>query len=119
MAGRSRRSPYYLIVGAALIASGILIALGRRLGVAIYALILLGTVLWSLVEVGTDGWALLPRLIAPAVLGLWIAMPWVSGRLGGLGPDRKWALARWSAAAVCAALILFVFAAGWAISTSR
>ena len=112
-------SLYYLFTGFALIASGILIAIGQRLGALVYALVLLGTLAWSLAEVGLDGWALLPRLFAPAILGLWIAMPWVAGRLGDAGPDRRWRIASWSSAAFCVVLLLFVLACGWSVTANR
>ena len=111
-------TPYYLITGIALLAAGVLIVMGRRLGFWTYAVVLLGTVLWSLVEVGLDGWALVPRLIAPLVLGLWITMPWVAGRLGS-EPDQRWTRIRWSGTASCLLLIVAVFGLGWAITAQR
>jgi quinoprotein glucose dehydrogenase len=110
-------SAYYLIAGVGLGLSGCLIATGRRQGFWAYAVVLIGTLVWALVEVGFDGWALMPRLLAPTILGLWIAMPWVAGRLGA--PDRRWTAVRWSGAAVCALLILSVLGAGWGITASR
>ena len=71
-------SPYYAAAGLMLLAAGILIVLGRPAGIWLYAALLVGTVLWSLYEVGLDGWALIPRLVAPAVLGIWLFIsPWV------------------------------------------
>lgn len=106
-------SGYYLVAGLGLLATGILLALRWRWGTWIYALTLVLTVLWSLVEVGLDGWALIPRLIAPAVLGLWIAMPWIAGRAGV--PSAQ----RWSFAGVCLLLIAAVFVCGWMTTASR
>lgn len=106
-------SVYYLVTGLLLIGSGTLIVLQRRLGAWLYAVVLGWTLIWSLYEVQFDGWALLPRLVAPAVLGFWIAMPWVAGRLG-LG-----ARIRWSGAAICVAMIALVFATGWLTTAHR
>lgn len=110
-------SAYYLVAGLAMVLSGVLLMVGSRLGFWVYAALLAGTLIWSLAEVGLDGWALVPRLVAPAVLGLWIAMPWVAGRLGAA--DRRWTILRWSGAGVCTALIILVFALGWATTAWR
>lgn len=104
---------YYLIAGLLLVASGVFLILRRPLGFWLYGLVLVGTAIWAYAEVGLDGWALLPRLFAPAVLGLWIAMPWVAGR-AGVGPA-----ARWGGAVVSLALGIAVFAAGWSITAQR
>lgn len=77
---------YYLIAGIGLAASGLCIALGRRIGLWIYAAVWIGTVLWALGESGLNFWLLEPKILAPSVLGLWLFMPWVSRRLEGLGP---------------------------------
>ncbi|MBI1196574.1 MAG: membrane-bound PQQ-dependent dehydrogenase, glucose/quinate/shikimate family [Phenylobacterium sp.] len=61
-------SPYYLLAGAALIGSGVLLWRLSLLGAAVYALTFLATVVWALWEVGLDGWGLIPRLFGPAVL---------------------------------------------------
>lgn len=61
-------SPYYLIAGIALIASGALIGLRNVLGVWLYALLFVGTVIWAFWESGSDIWALVPRVVGPAVL---------------------------------------------------
>ncbi|WP_454883283.1 outer membrane protein assembly factor BamB family protein [Sphingomonas oryzagri] len=113
-------SLYYLLAGLGLIASGALIILRRRLGFWIYATVLLLTLLWSLVEVGLDGWALVPRLVAPAVLGLWISLPWVAGRLDIPADDAiRWKKTRWLASGACVLLIVAVLAAGWGMTAAR
>ena len=68
-------SPYYVIAGAALLLSALLLWRGRMAGAWLYGSLLLGTLVWSLWEVGLDGWALMPRLLAPVVLGLWLLLP--------------------------------------------
>lgn len=61
-------SPYYLLAGAALVVSGILLYRLNVAGVWLYLAIVLGTVVWAVWEVGLDGWALVPRVVAPAIL---------------------------------------------------
>jgi len=74
-------SPYYLVTGLAVTASGALLWQKRRLGMWLYAAMIVWTVLWSLWEVGLNGWGLAARLIAPCVLGLWFLMPHVRREL--------------------------------------
>ena len=77
---------YYLLSGAVLIASGILLWSKRRLGAWLYGLFFVATLGWAVWEVGGDGWALLPRIAAPAVVGLWLLMPIVRRNLVGQRP---------------------------------
>ncbi|NTH49301.1 membrane-bound PQQ-dependent dehydrogenase, glucose/quinate/shikimate family [Agrobacterium rhizogenes] len=112
---------YYAIAGLLLISSGVLLLFGRSAGAWVYAVLLIATLVWAIYEAGLDGWALIPRLIAPAVLGLWIWSPWVKGKLrlassGQSAWTDKWS---WLAMAACAAIIVFVFAAGFRISDVR
>ncbi len=66
-------SPYYLLAGAGLIASGVLLVMRRMTGVWIYAGVFAVTLVWALWEVGLNGWALVPRLVGPFVL-LWLVL---------------------------------------------
>jgi quinoprotein glucose dehydrogenase len=63
---------YYLLAGLALAASGGLIFTGRVLGVWVYIATFILTVLWAFSESGLNGWALVPRVIAPLVLLLFV-----------------------------------------------
>lgn len=74
-------SPYYLLTGIAVVVSGILIWRRDGRGVLVYVAVLASTTTWAIWEVGFDGWQLLPRLLAPFVLGLALLPP--SVRLGG------------------------------------
>ena len=114
-------TPYYLAAGLLMLASGSLIALGRRAGIWLYALLLLGTLVWAISESGLDGWSLIPRLIAPAVLGLWIFSPSIAGRVDRLaGADPAFARREsWIGMGACAALIVLVIAAGYRITDQR
>jgi len=72
---------YYLIAGIGLIASGILLVGGRRAALFVYAAVWLYTLVWALSESGLDPWNLMPRLVAPTVLGIYLLMPWVTRSL--------------------------------------
>ncbi|WP_275629504.1 membrane-bound PQQ-dependent dehydrogenase, glucose/quinate/shikimate family [Pseudomonas sp. 273] len=74
-------SPYYLCAGFGLLASGVLLWRGWRLALGLYALTWLGTLAWALWEVGADLWQLLPRLLFPSLLGLYLCLPFVRRNL--------------------------------------
>lgn len=78
-------SPYYLLAGLGLMASGVMLWRLSLVGAWIYVGVFILTVLWALWEVGLNGWALVPRVIAPAVLlALVIAtFPVLDTRRGG------------------------------------
>lgn len=99
-------SAYYLVTGAAMIVSGLLLMRGRRLGGWLYAAIVFFTLIWALWEVGGNGWALVPRVVAPVVLLVLVifAMASLSGR------PRRWRLALASSA-----VVVLLFAAGGAM----
>ena len=91
-------SYYYLIAGLAMVLCGGLISTDRASGVFVYVLILVGTAISRVWDVGLDGWALIKRLVAPSVLGLWIFGPWVAGRIGRANKGvvaSRWAWAEW------------------------
>ena len=67
-------SPYYLIVGLAMIVSGALIGRGRRAGLWMFVAIWGGTLLWTVWEVGFDWLQWVPRMIAPSVLLLLVML---------------------------------------------
>ncbi|SBW09360.1 membrane hypothetical protein [uncultured Alphaproteobacteria bacterium] len=110
-------TPYYFAAGVGLLASGVLIALARRTGVWLYLMVLGGTVVRAIAEVGLDGWALIPRVVAPAVLGLWLCAPPVWARVeryAGVRPEYA-RRQSWAGMAACAALIALVFALVFAV----
>jgi quinoprotein glucose dehydrogenase len=78
-------SPYYVLAGLGLIATGVLLWRLRILGAWIYVGLFVATVLWALWEVGLNGWALVPRVVAPAVLLALViaALPVLDTRRGG------------------------------------
>lgn len=70
-------SPYYLIAGLALLASGVLLARRSAAALWVYAALLLGSTAWAVWEVGVDWWPLAARLDVLFVLGLWLATSWM------------------------------------------
>lgn len=76
---------YYLLAGLGLIASGVMMARLKPVGAWIYIGVFVLTFLWALWEVGLNGWALVPRIVAPAVLlvGVILSLPVLVGRGGG------------------------------------
>lgn len=78
-------SPYYLIAGVVVILTGLLMLAAKREALWLFALFLVASTVWALYEVGLDWWQLLPRLDAWFVMGLWMLLPWVRGRLGAPG----------------------------------
>ncbi|MDM9644854.1 membrane-bound PQQ-dependent dehydrogenase, glucose/quinate/shikimate family [Rhizobium sp. S163] len=111
-------STYYLIVGIALIGCGVLLMRRSIAGPWLYSLVLVGTLAWSFFEVGLDGWALIPRLVGPAILGLWVWSPWIAGRLRGSRKDAGFGFIA-SNLALSLVILLFVFASGYLITSSR
>lgn len=69
-------SAYYVVAGALFLASGILLFMRRRSGAWIYGIALALTLAWAIWEVGFDFWPLLPRLLMPVAMGLWVLLPW-------------------------------------------
>lgn len=67
-------SPYYLVTGVAMAVAGWLLVRQRLLGVWLYAAIVAVTILWAFCEVGANGWALVPRIVAPIVLLIAVAL---------------------------------------------
>lgn len=81
-------SLYYVITGLACLASAFFLFTGRMLGVWIFAAMLAWTLVWAIWEVGFDGWSLMPRLVGPFVIGLYMALPFNWRPLQG-NPMRK------------------------------
>ncbi|MFK3909708.1 glucose/quinate/shikimate family membrane-bound PQQ-dependent dehydrogenase [Pseudomonas monteilii] len=76
-------SLYYLLGGAALALSGILLLARRRLGLGLYGVFLLASTVWALWEVGLDWWQLVPRLSLWFVFGVLLLLPWARRPLIG------------------------------------
>ncbi|WP_223878700.1 membrane-bound PQQ-dependent dehydrogenase, glucose/quinate/shikimate family [Phytobacter sp. SCO41] len=109
-------SPGYLLFGCGFLFSGVLLWRKRLAGVWIYLFTFVLCVIWSLWEVGLDGWQLMPRLLLPAVLGVWVSMPWVVRPLTRSAPARRNGSA---IALVYVVAIIGIFWSGWQISDAR
>lgn len=86
---------YFALAGAALVVSGMLIAIRRLPGAAIYALLFVATIVWALLEAGFDFWPLVSRLVAPTVVAILIllVLPWLQGRGWRPGAALRYGLA--------------------------
>ncbi|RMQ49816.1 Quinoprotein glucose dehydrogenase [Pseudomonas cichorii] len=69
-------SLYYLLAGIGFAVTGILLILGRRSAIGLYALLLFASTVWALWEVGLDWWQLVPRLALWFALGIVLLLPW-------------------------------------------
>ncbi|MDG2004150.1 MAG: membrane-bound PQQ-dependent dehydrogenase, glucose/quinate/shikimate family [Novosphingobium sp.] len=94
---------YYVLSGGALALSAYGLARSRRWWLPLYGALLGGTLIWALGEAGLDGWALVPRVIAPAVLGLILLVPAVRARA-------KPSSSAWLTLPLVATVIIFVAA---------
>ena len=99
-------SPYYLIVGLAMIVSGALVGRDDQRGSRLFTAIWIATLVWAVWEVGLDGLQLVPRVVAPTVLLILIVLVgWRSGTaLGRSGLSRAAPVLAASIAALCLGL---------------
>jgi len=96
-------SAYYLVAGTATVGSGLLAWRGDRRGAYLYAAMLVGTFVWAIGEVGFDPWPLMPRLLAPIVLGLGFPLLGICPRL-----SRRQRLGAAGTVVVAVALVLIM-----------
>jgi glucose dehydrogenase len=96
-------SPYYVLFGIALLISAVLLWLKRSEGASVYGLTLLATLMWALWEVGPRGWLLMPRLLAPTVVGLILVIPPIRNAL--IRRRLSWSFGQQSIAAIGAVVI--------------
>lgn len=102
-------------MGLLLLASGVLLALLRRTGPAVYAVLLFAVVVWALWEVSPDRWALVPRGAVLGLIGLWLMTPWVGRSLTNEGDRGAPERSRWSGSRgwlACAVVLVVVTALG-------
>ena len=86
---------YFLLMGLAVLASGLLIAARKPAGAWLFAVALLGTLGWALADVGLEFWPLFSRLFTFGVIGLVIALlyPTLKKAAGSQGGKGAYALA--------------------------
>ncbi len=101
----------YLLSGVALAAVSALLILQRPLAAIIYALLVAFWIVWSFIESGFDFLALLPRLAAFMVVGLWFVAPWHRTAMGKTAENPVDAGERWVGGAIAVAAALLVVGA--------
>ncbi|MCF5670203.1 PQQ-binding-like beta-propeller repeat protein, partial [Pseudomonas syringae] len=84
-------SPAYSIIALGVLATAVLLFLKKKSALTLYALILWGILIWIVYEVGFDKWQWIPRGDVFALVGLWLALPWVVRPLyrAQSGDDRR------------------------------
>lgn len=80
---------YYTLAGLGLLGVVALLIMRNGFAGTLYAIIVAATVIWSIPEAGLDLLALLPRLMAWIVVGLWFYMPWYRSYVKS-GGDSAW-----------------------------
>ena len=110
---------YYALAGLSLVASGVLLVKKRYDGLTVYGVVLVATLIWAIAEVGFDGWKLMPRLFAPAVLGFFLFLPFISTHLAPRFSHDKIKFRSRIGAAFCAVIAVGVIALGYATSASN
>ena len=83
-------SPYFVLAGAALVVSGLLIVRHRPAGALWYGAAYLATLVWAPWDAGWEFWPLVSRLFALGVLGLLVALAYPAlVRAAGRGPVNR------------------------------
>ncbi|MBA1228868.1 membrane-bound PQQ-dependent dehydrogenase, glucose/quinate/shikimate family [Pseudomonas viridiflava] len=70
-------SPAYSVIALGVLATAVLVFLKRKSALTLYALLMWGVLLWIVYEVGFDKWQWIPRGDLFALIGFWLAMPWI------------------------------------------
>ncbi len=74
-------SPYFLVAGIGIAASGVLIAVGKRIGLFLYFATVGLMLIWSLMETGLDPGKMITRLALPVLIGIYLLSGKVRVRL--------------------------------------
>ncbi|PYY68991.1 membrane-bound PQQ-dependent dehydrogenase, glucose/quinate/shikimate family, partial [Pseudomonas jessenii] len=83
-------SGYFLLMGLAMLVSGLMIARRKPLGARLYGVALVLTAIWAVWDAGLEYWPLVSRVLTFAVIGLVVALIYptlvrASGATGGRG----------------------------------
>ncbi|WP_122461632.1 membrane-bound PQQ-dependent dehydrogenase, glucose/quinate/shikimate family [Pseudomonas viridiflava] len=70
-------SPAYSVIALGVLATAVLVFLKKKSALTLYALLMWGILLWIVYEVGFDKWQWIPRGDLFALIGFWLAMPWI------------------------------------------
>lgn len=68
-------SAYFLAIGIGLLISGVLLAMAKKAGFIAYSITFGVIVVWSFLETGLNMPALLPRIILPLIIAIYLAQP--------------------------------------------
>ena len=101
----------YALSGIALLATTFFLIMRKPLGALIYAGIVVLWVVLSILEAGVDFLALLPRLAAWLVVGLWLLTPWHRAAMGKTPETPINAGGLWVGLATAAGAVLLVVGA--------
>jgi quinoprotein glucose dehydrogenase len=74
-------SPAYAIIAVCLLITAVLLLMRKRAALTFYAVVMWGILFWIIAEVGFDKWQWIPRGDLFALIGLWLALPWVTRAL--------------------------------------
>ncbi|HEX8446444.1 MAG TPA: membrane-bound PQQ-dependent dehydrogenase, glucose/quinate/shikimate family [Sphingomonas sp.] len=83
-------SGYYAVAGAAMMVTAWLLWRRRAVALHLFAVVVLGTLGWALAEVGFDWWPLVPRGDIVFLIGIVLATPWITRRLGPDAAGQGW-----------------------------
>lgn len=70
-------SVFYLIGGAAIVATSVLLFLRKRAALKLYAITIIGVVIWAVGEIGFDWWQLVPRGDIIFLIGVYLCLPFM------------------------------------------
>lgn len=70
-------SPAYAAIALVVLATAVLLFLKKKAALTVYALLMWAILIWIISEVGFDKWQWIPRGDLFALLGFWLALPWV------------------------------------------
>jgi len=70
-------SPFYVLGGAAIVATSVLLFLRKRAALLLYAATIIGVIIWAIAEIGFDWWQLVPRGDIIFIIGIWLCLPFM------------------------------------------
>ena len=105
-------SIFYLVAGAATLATGWLLIARRRAALQVFAALLFGTAAWSVYDIGFDWWPMAARVDVFFVFGLWLLTPWITRPLTreDVAGRRNWTLPLWGGIAALAVVMAVALA---------
>lgn len=71
-------SPAYALIAVCLLITAALLFMKKRIALTFYAAVMWAILIWIVAEVRFDKWQWIPRGDIFALIGLWLALPWVT-----------------------------------------